>query len=50
VDIPQIFAYLYLSMYLAYWEDIIPTLQYYLAGGIDEEFAEIGLLATEDVP
>jgi len=37
-------------MYLAYWEDIIPTLQHYLTGGIYEEFGEICHLATEDVP
>jgi len=37
-------------MFLIYREDIIPTLQYYLAGGIDEEFGEIIHLATEDVP
>lgn len=37
-------------MYMAYWEDIIPTLQYYLAGGIEEEFGEIGHSATEHVP
>jgi len=25
-------------MYMAYWEAINPNYQYYLAGGVDEEF------------
>jgi len=50
LDLPHVFAYLCLSIYLVYYEGIIPTLHNYLLGAMDEEIGETDHLVTEDVP